>query len=61
MNTLKKPLYTIYPHIYCSATILVNDVPIIDWRGKDTEEGGYGGNLPINQDYFTVDKLSFCK
>jgi len=48
MNKLERPLYTIDPHIYCSGTILVNDIPVIDWYGNQTEDGGYLGALDIN-------------
>ncbi len=43
-----KPYYTIYPHIYCSGIIYVNDVPAISWLGEETKEGGFGGAIPIN-------------
>mgnify|MGYP003575126528 CR=1 FL=1 len=48
MNKLQKPLYTIDPHIYCSGTILINDIPVIDWYGEETESGGYLGGIDIN-------------
>lgn len=48
-HNFKKPLYSIYPRIYCSGTILVNDVPVVDWYGNETKEGGYGGDTMINQ------------
>jgi len=49
MNKLDKPLYTIDPHIYCSGTILVNDVPVIEWYGDQTiGRGGSIGDIDIN-------------
>lgn len=49
LHDFKKPLYSIYPRIYCSGVILVNDVPVVDWYGNETKEGGYGGDTMINQ------------
>ncbi|MCC3216441.1 hypothetical protein LIV57_14305 [Chryseobacterium sp. X308] len=49
MHNLKKPLYSVYPRMYCSGTIYVNDVPVIDWYGDETKEGGFGGDTMINQ------------
>lgn len=48
MQKFNNPLYSIYPRIYCSGTILVNDVPVLDWYGDETKEGGYGGDTMIN-------------
>ncbi|WP_456311754.1 hypothetical protein [Pseudomonas shirazensis] len=48
MNKLQSPLYTIDPHIYCSGTILINDIPVIDWYGEETKSGGYLGGIDIN-------------
>lgn len=48
MNKFEKPYYTVDPTIYCSGSILVNDVPVIDWYGIETKEGGFGGGIPIN-------------
>lgn len=48
-NNFEKPLYSIYPRIYCSGTILINDVPVVDWYGDETKEGGFGGDTMINQ------------
>ncbi|GGI29480.1 hypothetical protein [Pedobacter mendelii] len=48
MNKFENPLYSIYPRLYCSGTILVNDVPMVDWYGDDTKDGGYGGDTVIN-------------
>ncbi|MGN7759276.1 hypothetical protein ACTJIV_17525 [Chryseobacterium sp. 22532] len=49
MHNFKKPLYSVYPRMYCSGTIYVNDVPVIDWYGDETKEGGFGGDTMINQ------------
>ncbi|TDW50129.1 hypothetical protein EV144_102564 [Flavobacterium sp. 270] len=48
LNKLQRPLYTIDPHIYCSGTVLVNDVPVINWFGNETEDGCYLGAIDIN-------------
>ena len=47
-NNIKK-LYSIYPRIYCSGTIYVNDVPVVEWFGNETIKGGFGGDTMINQ------------
>ncbi|WP_043706352.1 hypothetical protein [Tenacibaculum ovolyticum] len=49
LHDFEKPYYTIYPHIYCSGIIYINDVPAITWLGEETKEGGFGGDIPINQ------------
>ncbi|UGU14794.1 hypothetical protein LS482_13945 [Sinomicrobium kalidii] len=50
MNDFEKPLYSIYPTIYCSGSVYVNDVPVVDWYGEKTKgEGGYAGDVIINQ------------
>lgn len=62
-HNFEKPLYSIYPRIYCSGTILIDDVPVVDWYGDETREGGYGGDTMINQailqsgKYMVVGKL----
>ncbi|GGI29488.1 hypothetical protein [Pedobacter mendelii] len=48
MNKFENPLYSIYPRLYCSGTILVNDVPMVNWYGDDTKDGGYGGDTVTN-------------
>ncbi len=50
IQEIEKPYYTIYPSIYCSGVIYVNDVPAFTWFGKENTEGdgGYGGAIPIN-------------
>lgn len=48
MNKFDKPLYAVDPHIYCSGTVLVNDVPVVDWYGEETREGGSIGGTDIN-------------
>jgi hypothetical protein len=48
MNKFERPYYTVDPTIYCSGTVTVNDVSVIDWYGEQTKEGGYGGGIPIN-------------
>lgn len=49
MNKLERPLYTIDPHIYCSGTVLVNDVPVIERYGDQTiGRSGSIGSIDIN-------------
>ncbi|WP_108869266.1 hypothetical protein [Aquimarina aquimarini] len=48
MHDFKKPLYSLYSTLYCSGSIWVNDVPLIDWYGDNTKEGGYAGDDTIN-------------
>ena len=49
LHDFKQPVYSLDPHIYCSAMILVNDVPLISWFGEQTKgRGGYAGGTPIN-------------
>ncbi|WP_461532107.1 hypothetical protein [Sinomicrobium sp.] len=49
MHNFEKPLYSVYPTIYCSGSIYVNDVPVIDWFGEETEGvGGYAGDNLVN-------------
>lgn len=48
MNNFKNKLYSVYPRIYCSGSIYVNDVPVVDWYGEETKNGGYGGDVLIN-------------
>ncbi|MET3036292.1 hypothetical protein ABXT08_09335 [Chryseobacterium sp. NRRL B-14859] len=49
MHNFKKPLYSVYPRMYCSGTVYVNDVPVVDWYGDETKDGGFGGDTMINQ------------
>src|SRR6218665_3933327 len=57
MNEFKNPLYSIYPHIYCSGTILINDIPVMEWNGEETKgRGGYGGNIDINNVLLQIGK-----
>lgn len=48
MEKFIKPLYSVYPHLYCSGSIYVNDVPVVEWYGKETTEGGLSGDSEIN-------------
>jgi len=46
---MEEPLYSIDPHIYCSGIVLVNDVPVTSFFGKETEgRVGQIGGLVIN-------------
>ena len=62
-HNFQNPLYSIYPRIYCSGTVLIDDVPVVDWYGDETKEGGYGGDTMINQailesgKYWVIGKL----
>jgi hypothetical protein len=47
-NDIKK-LYSIYPRIYCSGAVYVNNVPVAEWFGNETTKGGFGGDIMINQ------------
>lgn len=47
-NNIKK-LYSIYPRIYCSGSVYINDVPVVEWFGDETTKGGFGGDTMINQ------------
>ncbi|WP_062054728.1 hypothetical protein [Aquimarina longa] len=50
MSKFEKPIYSVYSTIYSSGTIKVNDVPVVDWYGEDTNgTGGYSGDTIINQ------------
>lgn len=49
MQNFNKPLYSIYPRMYCSGTVYVNDIPVVDWYGDETKDGGFGGDIMINQ------------
>ncbi len=44
----KKPYYELYPSINCSGIILVDDVPVFKFLGKDTIDGLLDGSVPIN-------------
>jgi len=49
MHNYKKPYYTIYQRIGCSAKIFVNDVLISSRFETGEDEGGDIGDIPINQ------------
>lgn len=48
MKKITNPIYSIYPTIFCSGSILVNDVPVRDWYGERTKKGGFTGDIPLN-------------
>jgi hypothetical protein len=45
---MEKPYYELYPNINSSGIILVDNVPVFSFLGKDTEEGIMDGPVPIN-------------
>lgn len=47
-NNFKEKLYSIYSRMYCSGSIYVNDVPVIEHYGNETIDGGYGREVVIN-------------
>lgn len=48
-QNFSEPYYSVYTSIYCTGTILVNDVPVDSWHGIDTKgEEGYSSDAAIN-------------
>lgn len=45
----KKPYYYIYVYELSAGEIWVNDVPLVNWKGEQTENGVFNGEIPINQ------------
>lgn len=45
---MKNPYYELYPNLNCSGIVLINDVPVFSFLGKDTNEGIMDGSVPIN-------------
>lgn len=45
---IKKPYYELYPNLNCSGIVLVNDVPVFNFLGKDSKDGILDGSVPIN-------------
>ncbi len=45
----EKPYYSIYVYELSAGEIWVNDVPLLNWKGPQTTDGVYNGNIPINQ------------
>lgn len=48
-HEFKKPYYTIYVYELSAGEIWVNDVPLVNWKGTQTENGIFNGEIPINQ------------
>jgi hypothetical protein len=42
------PYYELYPNLNCSGIVLVNDVPVFSFLGKDSKDGILDGSVPIN-------------
>lgn len=50
MTELNNPYYQLYIDAGCAMEVLVNDVIVFEWKGKDTEgTAGRSINMPINQ------------
>ena len=50
MQEIKDPYYDLYIQAGCAMEVLVNDVIVSEWKGKDTAgTAGYFMNMPINQ------------
>ena len=45
----KNPYYYIYVYELSAGEIWVNDVPLVNWKGVQTENGVFNGEIPINQ------------
>lgn len=48
MMQINKPYFELYPSINCSGVVLVDDVPVFKFLGKDTKDGLMDGPVPIN-------------
>jgi hypothetical protein len=47
-STINNPFYELYPNLNCSGIVLINDVPVFSFLGKDTKDGILDGSVPIN-------------
>ena len=43
-NNIKK-LYSIYLRIYCSGSVYVNDISVVEWFGDETIKGGFSKDI----------------